>query len=61
MIQTISKNQGLAGGYLDATQHIVAALPRLLSDNELGRVQVQMAEIADKARIKQKLVSASHN
>ena len=61
MIQTISKNYGLAGGQLDATQHIVAALPRLLSNKELDSVRVQMAEMADRARMQQLYFSAVHN
>lgn len=61
MIQTISKNHGLTGGYLDATQHIIAALPRLLSDKELGSVRVQMAQMADAARMKPKRASATKN
>lgn len=61
MIQVISKNYGLTGGYLDATQHIMAALPRLFSDKELGPIRVQMAQMADAARIKQQRASAAQN
>jgi hypothetical protein len=61
MMQVISKNQGLTGGYLDATQHIMAALPRLLSIEELGSVRVQMAQMADTARRKQQQVLVLKN
>lgn len=61
MIQTISKNHGLAGGHLDATQHIMAALPRLLSGKEICSVREQMAQMAERARIEQKLSSTWKN
>lgn len=61
MIQVISKNHGLAGGYLDATQHITSALTRLFSDKELGPIRVQMAQMADTARANQQRVSATRN
>jgi hypothetical protein len=50
-VQPITKNQGLSGGYLDATKHIETAMIRLLTGLELPPVREQMAQMATAAQI----------
>jgi hypothetical protein len=49
-MQPVTTNYGLAGGSLDATHHIEAALTRLLNPQEILSAQEQMTQIAQTAR-----------
>jgi hypothetical protein len=49
-MQPVTTNYGLAGGSLDATHHIAAAMTRLLNQQEILSAQEQMTQIAQTSR-----------